>query len=554
MRHAAVLGGAQNDDLGPRVRRLRAQRDRRGSGHEKRQRDRGERAREPHRSAHSTASRRLATGRRVYSPPVSGPDLQELREELEGLDRRILELVRARMEVVERVAAAKLEAASPLRDRLREEHVLQRVRHAAAELGLDPHEIERLYRQLIEMSVARQQGFIASLDSAPLRVAYQGVEGSNSHLAAQRRYGGRRGGVLLTGHETFREAVAALQEGAADLALLPIENSTAGSINDTYDLLAEGGITITAEVVSAVEHCLLGLPGARVEDLRQVLSHPQALLQCAGFLRGAPWIEPRAEFDTAGAARKVREANDPRLAAIASAEAAALHGLEILRRGIQTEAVNYTRFVEVALHPIPCPPGAAVQDVAPARPRPPPRRARRSARRAGAARHQPHQARVASDRRLALALPLLPRSRGPRGFRADRAGARHDPPAHLRAARARHLSASRRESGKRSLGTALAAILLAIYGSREPSSLDHRRPDHAHASETSPDSSFSSPRGCPAGARRRRGRRYRFRHPRRRIHRRRRALHRGGDPLPDHSRLVVQPEPRVRAGRRRQSA
>jgi len=287
---------------------------------------------------------------------VSEPDLQALREELEGLDRRILELLRARMEVVERVAAAKLESASPLRDRLREELVLQRVRHAAAEMGLDPHEIERLYRQLMEMSVARQQGFIASLDSAPLRVAYQGVEGSNSHLAAQHRYGGRRGGALLTGHETFRQAVEAVQRGDADLALLPIENSTAGSINDTYDLLAEGGITVTAEVVSAVEHCLLGLPGARVEDLRQVLSHPQALLQCASFLRGAPWIEARAEFDTAGAARKVREANDPRQAAIASEQAAALHGLEVLRRGIQSEAVNYTRFVEVGLHPIPCPP------------------------------------------------------------------------------------------------------------------------------------------------------------------------------------------------------
>ncbi len=286
------------------------------------------------------------------------PDLQALRDELESLDRRILELLRARMAVVERVAAAKLEAASPLRDRLREDHVLQRVRHTAAELDLDPHEIERLYRLLLEMSVARQQGYIAGLDSAPLRVAYQGVEGSNSHLAAQRRYGGRRGGALLAGHETLREAVAAVRQGAADLALLPIENSTAGSINDTYDLLAEGGIAVTAEVVSAVEHCLLGLRGTRVEGLRQVVSHPQALLQCASFLRGAPWIEPRAEFDTAGAARKVRQANDPRLAAIASEAAATLYGLEVLRRGIQSEEINYTRFVEVASHPIPCPPEA----------------------------------------------------------------------------------------------------------------------------------------------------------------------------------------------------
>ncbi len=287
---------------------------------------------------------------------MKGPDLRALRDAIEALDRRLLELLRERMSLVESVAAAKLEHASPLRDRPREEHVLQRVRHAAVELGIDAHEVERLYRLIMEMSVARQQGYIAALDTLPLRVAYQGVEGSNSHLAAQRRYGGRKGGVLLTGCDTFRDAAEAVREGAADLALLPIENSTAGSINETYDLLAEGGLAITAEVVSAIEHCLLGLPGARIDDLREVHSHPQALRQCEGYLRTIPWAKPREEFDTAGAARKVRELGDASLSAIASDTAARLFGLEVLRRGIQDEALNFTRFVEVATHPVPCPP------------------------------------------------------------------------------------------------------------------------------------------------------------------------------------------------------
>lgn len=292
----------------------------------------------------------------VYSAPMTATfDLQGLREAIEQLDRRLIELLRERMALVERVAAAKLEQASPLRDRPREEHVLQRVRHAAVEAGIDAHEIERLYRLIMDMSVARQQGYLASLDSLPLRVAYQGVEGSNSHLAAQRRYAGRKGGALLTGFETFREAALAVRDGRADLALLPIENSTAGSINETYDLLAEGGLALTAEVVSAVEHCLLGLPGAPLEGLREVLSHPQALRQCDGFLRTIPWAKPREEFDTAGAARKVRELGDPGLGAIASETAAGLFGLDILRRAIQDEALNFTRFVEVANHPLPCP-------------------------------------------------------------------------------------------------------------------------------------------------------------------------------------------------------
>jgi chorismate mutase/prephenate dehydratase len=224
------------------------------------------------------------------------------------------------------------------------------------ERGLDAHEIERLYRVILDMSVAHQKAHVRSLAAVPLRVAYQGVEGSYSHLTAQRRYAGTPEGVLLEGFETFRGAAEAVRGGSADRALLPIENTTAGSINEVYDLLAEGGLTITAEVVSRIEHCLLGLPGSRIEDLRTVLSHPQGLLQCQDFLRAAPWIKPQVEFDTAGSARKVRERADPTVAAIASEHAAKVFGLEVLRRGIQSQEGNYTRFVELAHDPIRFPP------------------------------------------------------------------------------------------------------------------------------------------------------------------------------------------------------
>jgi chorismate mutase/prephenate dehydratase len=287
------------------------------------------------------------------------PDLQAIREAIERVDREILAALKRRMDLVEEVARAKIESAAPFRDRQREEQVIGRIRHAATELGLDAHEIERLYRDIMEMSIGHQQALVRSLEGVPLRVAYQGVEGSFSHLTAQRQYGGRDGGVLLTGHDTFRGAVAALREGAADFALLPIENTTAGSVHETYDLLAEGGVAITAEVVSRVEHCLLALPGATLEAIRTVISHPQALAQCETFLRTIPWASTRTEFDTAGSARKVREGNDPTVAAIASESAARLYGLEVLRRGIQTQEGNYTRFVEIAREAVACPPGAA---------------------------------------------------------------------------------------------------------------------------------------------------------------------------------------------------
>jgi chorismate mutase/prephenate dehydratase len=286
-------------------------------------------------------------------------DLQALREDMEAVDREILEHLRRRMELAEEIAVFKLDNAFPFRDKQREEQLLLRVRHMAAELGLDAHEIERLYRQLLEMSIAHQQAHVRALETTPLRVAYQGVEGSYSHLTAQRHYKNQKGGVLLTGYETVRSATDAVRDGTVDVALLPIENSTAGSINETYDVLAEGGLTINAEVVSQVEHCLLAISGARIEDLRAVLSHPQALMQCGQFLRERPWLRPQAEFDTAGAARKVRESNDRTLAAIASESAGRAFGLEVLARGIQTQQSNYTRFVEVAREAAPCPPDVA---------------------------------------------------------------------------------------------------------------------------------------------------------------------------------------------------
>jgi len=286
-------------------------------------------------------------------------DLQRLREAIEAADRKLLAALRERMALVEQVAETKVHAAYPFRDRPREERVLEGIRRAAVELGLDAHEVERLYRLVMEMSIARQEQHVRGLDTVPLRIAYQGIEGSYTHLAAQRRYAHREGGALLTGCESFREVASAVKEGAADLGLLPIENTTAGSINETYDLLAEGGITITGEIVSRIEHCLLALPGTKLEDLRVVMSHPQAILQCEAFWREVPWIRPQAEFDTAGAARKVKESNRRDLGAVASASAGRLFGLEVLRAGIQTQAGNATRFVEVAREAVPCPHDAA---------------------------------------------------------------------------------------------------------------------------------------------------------------------------------------------------
>ncbi|MDB4961367.1 MAG: chorismate mutase [Myxococcales bacterium] len=284
---------------------------------------------------------------------MAAPDLSSLRDRIEAVDRQIIRLLAERQMIVEDVASAKLTSASPFRDREREEHLLQRLRALATEAGLDPHQVERMYRVVMDMSVAHQEATVRNREDVPLRIAYQGVEGSYSHLAAQRRYAGRSGGALLTGHDTFRGAADSVLAGIADLALLPIENTTAGSINETYDLLLHGSLHITGEVVSAIEHCLMALPGVPLESLRVVMSHPQALAQCQDFFAAHPQLSPRAEIDTAGSARRVAELGDRTFAAIASAAAAKRYGLEILATGIQSASGNATRFVEIALRPAP---------------------------------------------------------------------------------------------------------------------------------------------------------------------------------------------------------
>lgn len=173
-------------------------------------------------------------------------ELARIRQAIEALDRSLLALLRERQLLGQQAARAKIAAAVPLRDPVREAVVLRRARETAAQLGLDAHQSERLYRLIIDMSVSEQQTHLLELETVPLRVAFQGVEGSPGQLAAQARYGGRRGGALLEGHPTLAEAVEAVRSGRADVALLPLESTEEGSTR-TMDLLAEAGLVISGE-------------------------------------------------------------------------------------------------------------------------------------------------------------------------------------------------------------------------------------------------------------------------------------------------------------------
>lgn len=282
-------------------------------------------------------------------------ELARLRGELDRVDRDLLAALAARQRLVEEAARVKESGADFLRDPGREEAMLARLREAARELGLDGFHVAALFRQILDHSVRYQADRLHGHHAAggeALVVAYQGTDGAYSHLAAQRHFSGRKREVEYRGHDSFRDAVEAVEEGAADAALLPIENTTAGSINEVYDLLAERDLWIVGEEVLAVDHCLVALSPVPLSHVRRIASHPQALAQCTRFLRSLPHCTVESYVDTAMAARRVRDEQDLSLAAIASAEAARLYGLVVLRRGIADQEGNFTRFVAVARRPV----------------------------------------------------------------------------------------------------------------------------------------------------------------------------------------------------------
>ena len=278
--------------------------------------------------------------------------LQALRRQLDGVDRRLLEALAERQEAVREVARIKGGGGSVVRDPGREEALLGRLVDLGRDIGLEPFFVTRVFREVLDHSLRLQHELLAtrrdpSRAGKLLVVGFQGGEGAFSHLAAKRCFAAR-GEAVFQGFSAFRPMLEAVRDGKVDFALLPIENTTAGSINESYDLLAEMDLHLVGEEVQKVEHCLIGLEDVPLARIRRVYSHPVALAQCGAFLASLDHVHAEAFEDTALAVAKVKADQDLSQAAIASEEAARVHGLPILRRGVQDQRENYTRMVVVA--------------------------------------------------------------------------------------------------------------------------------------------------------------------------------------------------------------
>jgi chorismate mutase/prephenate dehydratase len=283
-------------------------------------------------------------------------DLLDLRDKIDVIDKQIVELYENRMELCRQVAEYKIETGKKVFDRVREEEKIRKVKSFTCN-DFNSRAVEELFEQIMSVSRKLQYQLLAehgsigrlpfmgvdSLQEERVRVVFQGAEGAYSQAAMMQYFGSQIDSFHV---DTFRDAMSAIEEGSADFAVLPIENSTAGIVSDIYDLLVEFENYIVGEQIIKIEHCLLGVPGTKLEDIKTVYSHPQSLMQSARFLNDYNWKQISMQ-NNAFAAKKVLDDKDKTQAAIASAYAGEIYGLEILKRGVNQSDTNSTRFIIV---------------------------------------------------------------------------------------------------------------------------------------------------------------------------------------------------------------
>ena len=289
-------------------------------------------------------------------------ELSEIREKIDAVDDQLLDLFLQRMDLSEEVAAYKNEHHLPILSKGRERAILAKVTERSGEKERYAY---HLFSTLFELARSRQ----AELISAPTRVgaqikaaladmnevfpqtglvACQGVEGANSQVACDRLL--PRGNIVYV--KTFQAVVSAVESGLCKFGVLPIENSSNGSVRAVYELLQDHNLTIVRSTRLCIRHELLALPGVKMEDITEIYSHEQAIGQCSKFLNSLNGVRVIPCDNTAAAAKMVAERGDRHVAAISSHPCAALYGLETVSDEIQDSDNNYTRFICVTKDPV----------------------------------------------------------------------------------------------------------------------------------------------------------------------------------------------------------
>ncbi|ASM15354.1 MULTISPECIES: bifunctional chorismate mutase/prephenate dehydratase [Serratia] len=275
-----------------------------------------------------------------------------LRERISALDLKLLALLAERRELAIEVGKTKLHSHRPIRDKERERDLLDALIAAAKPYDLDGFYVTRLFQLIIEDSVLTQQALLQHqlnpVSQHAARIAFLGPKGSYSHLAA-RQYAARHFDRLIEcGCQKFQDIFAQVETGQADYAILPIENTSSGSINEVYDLLQHTSLSIVGELTNPIDHCVLVAGDSDLSQIETVYSHPQPFQQCSQFLNRFPHWKIEYTESTAAAMEKVAKLNSPKVAALGSEAGGALYGLQVLEHNLANQQQNITRFIVLA--------------------------------------------------------------------------------------------------------------------------------------------------------------------------------------------------------------
>lgn len=271
--------------------------------------------------------------RTAAAAPGARSDIAEARKNIDRIDREMAELFAERMQAAAVVAAYKEEHGLPVEDKAREAEMIARNTERL------PPAYRPYYRNFLVGTITESKRYQRLLVSG-LRVAYSGVEGAFAHVATMRIFGEPGEKVACP---DFATAYRSVESGACHCAVLPIENSYAGDVGQVMDLAWRGSLTISGIYDLPLSQCLLAKPGVTLAEVREVVSHPQALAQCQPYLRRQGWIQTTA-VNTAVAARTVAAGERREVAVIAARETADLYGLRVLENDINEQKSNTTRF------------------------------------------------------------------------------------------------------------------------------------------------------------------------------------------------------------------
>lgn len=288
----------------------------------------------------------------------SDTGIDRLRSEINELDQNLIGLLGKRRELSKEVIKAKDIDNLPVRDIKRESELLDKIIEIGKTNGLDAHFVTKIFHEVIEDSVRLQQNFLVKKENKKdgakdvLRIAIQGIEGAYSFLAAKKFFSYADEELEFVSKNRFEEVVQAVEKGEADYAMLPIENTTSGGINEVYDLLLHTTLSIVGEEIFHVKHCLVGTEEISIGRISTIFAHYQAAAQCSKFLASLPNCKVEFFTDTAMSVQKIKNEGIPEHAAISSEEAAHLFKVPILRRNIANQEGNFTRFLIASRNPV----------------------------------------------------------------------------------------------------------------------------------------------------------------------------------------------------------